>query len=111
MAKRLPKLPPLLQSKIYKTGQTRSANDDVIFQNTANRNGAVLIPFESILLFDISVFTSNKFENGFIVVISPDEYYTNPETLVIMKVLITRRKTFGANFKALVGDRHQDPTD
>ncbi|WP_426484927.1 BstXI family restriction endonuclease [Flavobacterium sp. 2] len=85
MAKRLPKLPPLLQSKIYKTGQTRSANDDVIFQNRANRNGTVLIPFESIDLFDISVLTSQKFESGFIVVMSPDDYYANPEALITMK--------------------------
>ncbi|MDR7372856.1 BstXI family restriction endonuclease [Flavobacterium aquidurense] len=94
MAKRLPKLPPLLQSKIYKTGQTRSANDDVIFQNRANRNGTVLIPFESIHLFDISVFTSDRFESGFIVVLSPEEYYTNPEALNIMKA---RKLKLGVN--------------
>ncbi len=85
MAKRLPKLPPLLQSKIYKTGQTRSANDDVIFQNRANRNGTVLIPFESIDLFDVSILTSQKFESGFIVVINPEDYYSNPNTLDVMK--------------------------
>lgn len=94
MAKRLPKLPRLLQSKIYKTGQTRSANDDVIYQNRANRNGTVLIPFESIHLFDISIFTSNRFESGFIVIISPEDYYTNPETLVIMKA---RKLKLGVN--------------
>ncbi|MEN2416250.1 BstXI family restriction endonuclease [Flavobacterium mesophilum] len=94
MAKRLPKLPPLLQSKIYKTGQTRSANDDVIYQNRANRNGTVLIPFESIQLFDISIFSSNRFESGFIVVISPEEYYSNPDTLVLMKA---RKLKLGVN--------------
>ena len=85
MAKRLPKLPPLLQSKIYKTGQTRSANDDVIFQNRANRNGTVLIPFESIDLFDISILDYHKFESGFIVVLTPEDYYTNPDALITMK--------------------------
>lgn len=94
MAKRLPKLPRLLQSKIYKTGQTRSANDDVIFQNRANRNGTVLIPFESIHLFDISVFTSDRFESGFIVVITPEDYYTKPDTPVIMK---DRKLKLGVN--------------
>ena len=94
MPKRLPKLPTLLQSKIYKTGQTRSANDDVVFQNRANRNGTVLIPFESIHLFDISVFTSNRFESGFIVLISPEEYYTNPDALALMKA---RKLKLGVN--------------
>ncbi|KAF2514802.1 BstXI family restriction endonuclease [Flavobacterium zhairuonense] len=104
MAKRLPKLPPLLQSKIYKTGQTRSANDDVIYQNRANRNGTVLIPFESIPLFDISDFTSNRFESGFIVVISPEEYYTNPDTQDLMKA---RKLKLGVNAILLYETRAQ----
>ncbi|WPO78276.1 BstXI family restriction endonuclease [Flavobacterium sp. KACC 22761] len=104
MAKRLPKLPPLLQSKIYKTGQTRSANDDVIYQNRANRNGTVLIPFESINLFDISDFTSNRFESGFIVVLSPEEYYSNPDTPVLMKA---RKLKLGVNAILLYETRAQ----
>ncbi|TDO97026.1 BstXI family restriction endonuclease [Flavobacterium sp. 245] len=104
MAKRLPKLPPLLQSKIYKTGQTRSANDDVIFQNRANRNGTVLIPFESIDLFDISILTSHKFESGFIVVMSPEDYYTNPEALITMK---SKKLKLGVNAILLYETREQ----
>lgn len=104
MAKRLPKLPPLLQSKIYKTGQTRSANDDVIFQNRANRNGTVLIPFESIRLFDISIFTTNRFESGFIVLISPEEYYGNPDTAVLMRA---RKLKLGVNCILLYETRAQ----
>lgn len=104
MAKRLPKLPRLLQSKIYKTGQTRSANDDVIFQNRANRNGTVLIPFESIDLFDISVFTSKRFESGFIVIISPEDYYTNPDTSAMMK---DRKLKLGVNAILLYETRAQ----
>ncbi|MFD1605369.1 BstXI family restriction endonuclease [Flavobacterium artemisiae] len=104
MAKRLPKLPPLLQSKIYKTGQTRSANDDVIFQNRANRNGTVLIPFESIRLFDISIFTSDKFESGFIVLLSPEEYYTNPDTVLLMRA---RKLKLGVNAILLYETRAQ----
>lgn len=104
MAKRLPKLPPLLQSKIYKTGQTRSSNDDVIFQNRANRNGTVLIPFESINLFDLSVLTSYKFESGFIVVMSPEDYYKNPEALATMKA---KKLKLGVNTILLYETRAQ----
>lgn len=104
MAKRLPKLPTILQSKINKTGQTRSANDDVIFQNRANRNGTVLIPFESIHLFDISVLSSNRFERGFIVVLSPEDYYTNPEALVILKA---KKLKLGVNAILLYETRAQ----
>ena len=39
----LPRLPQLLGRKIYKTGQTRGADDDVIFQNRVGRNSTVLI--------------------------------------------------------------------
>jgi hypothetical protein len=46
MAKiRTPKLPSLLDRKIYKTGQTRGASDDEIFQNRVERNSTVLIPY------------------------------------------------------------------
>jgi BstXI restriction endonuclease len=84
MAKKLPKLPKLLESKIYKTGQTRGADDDVIYQNRVGRNGTVLIPFECIHLFDFST-KKHVFENGFIVLIKPEDYFDNPETLVTMK--------------------------
>jgi hypothetical protein len=36
--KRLPKLPQLLDRKIYKTGQTRGADDDEIYQNRVSRS-------------------------------------------------------------------------
>ena len=42
---RKPKLPALLDRKISKTGQTRGADDDVIYQNRVNRCNTVLIPF------------------------------------------------------------------
>ena len=35
--------PKLVQTKIYKTGQTRGADDDVIYQNRVGRNSTVLI--------------------------------------------------------------------
>jgi hypothetical protein len=72
---KIPKLPQLLDRKIYKTGQTRGADDDVIYQNRVGRNSTVLIPFqfwnESFLFPD----NETKFEKGFIVLISPSTYF------------------------------------
>ena len=82
MAKKLPKLPQLLQSKIYKTGQTRGADDDVIYQNRVNRNSTVIIPFEVVEFYDLK---KAFFENGFIVIIKPEDYFKNPVTLPKMK--------------------------
>jgi hypothetical protein len=45
MGKGLPKLPSLLERKIYKTGQTRGADDGVIYQNRVSRNSTLLIPY------------------------------------------------------------------
>lgn len=75
---RLPKLPSLLDRKIYKTGQTRGADDDVIYQNRVSRNSTVLIPYA---LWESCQFPPNgeeRFENGFICLISPEEYFNNP---------------------------------
>ena len=38
--KGLPKLPSLLDRKIYKTGQTRGADDDEIYQNRVSRTSS-----------------------------------------------------------------------
>lgn len=81
MAKKtkLPKLPQLLERKIYKTGQTRGADDDVIYQNRVGRNSTVLIPYS----FWSTAFNfpprEDSFEKGFIVLISPSEYFGNTE--------------------------------
>ena len=69
----MPPLPQLLSRKIYKTGQTRGADDDQIFQNRVSRASTVLIPYD--------VWTHHfaewegYFENGFIVLISPSNYF------------------------------------
>ena len=42
---KIPALPKLIKDKIYKTGQTRGADDDVIYQNRVGRNSTVLIPY------------------------------------------------------------------
>ncbi len=79
MAKRLPKLPALLKSKIYKTGQTRGADDDVVFQNRVNRNSTVLIPLPFYETCMTSPDQSGDYENGFIVLIKPEDYFDRKE--------------------------------
>lgn len=69
----VPKLPQLLDRKIYKTGQTRGADDDVIFQNRVGRNSTVLIPYG--LWAQCRLTLPQSYENGFIVLISPAEYF------------------------------------
>ena len=77
----IPKLPRLLERKIYKTGQTRGADDDEIFQNRVNRSGTVLISYpywDSCRTIDDG---SNGYENGFIVLISPREYFSHADII------------------------------
>lgn len=77
MAK-IPRLPSLLDRKIYKSGQTRGADDDVIYQNRVNRNNTVLIPYHVWINDDKLRQMANDFEKGYIVLINPTEYYSNP---------------------------------
>lgn len=69
MARCLPPLPSLLKRKIYKTGQTRGADDDVIYQNRVGRNSTVLIPFAS--WSNDFTFPEEAFEKGYIVLVPP----------------------------------------
>jgi len=69
-----PALPLLFKNKIYKTGQTRGADDDVIFQNRVGRNSTALIPYRHWS----SCGPGTQYENGFIVLISPSDYFGNP---------------------------------
>lgn len=86
MLNRLPKLPALLDRKISKTGQTRGADDDVIFQNRVNRNNTTLIPFhqwiKSKKLRELAL--DGEFEKGYIVLISPNDYFNakDPDSLL-----------------------------
>ena len=70
--KRLPKIPKFLERKIYKTGQTRGADDDQVYQNRVSRNSTVLIPY-AIWESEPSVQTVH-YENNLIVLISPEKY-------------------------------------
>lgn len=77
MAKSLPKIPKLLQRKIYKTGQTRGADDDVIYQNRVGRNSTVLIPYAYFDICSVAPDQDGVFERGYIVLIKPEDYFDN----------------------------------
>lgn len=70
------RLPELLQRKIYKTGQTRGADDDEIYQNRVARNSTVLIRFGLWCSFYHGVVADDPefFERGYIVLVSPLDY-------------------------------------
>ena len=72
---RLPALPKLLDRKIYKTGQTRGADDDEIFQNRVSRTSTVLISFPMWERYFTPEKAARQFTKGFIVLISPDDYF------------------------------------
>lgn len=80
-APKLPKLPTLLDRKIYKTGQTRGADDDVIYQNRVGRNSTVLIPRSCWNLCAAPSNDEPSYEKGFLVIVSPDDYFTNPNII------------------------------
>lgn len=77
----LEKLPPLVERKIYKTGQTRGASNSEIYQNRVGRNSTVLIPFSQWSECRHPYGKDDEYENGFIVLISPDWYFTTPTTI------------------------------
>lgn len=68
-------IPKAVITKIYKTGQTRGADDDVIYQNRVLRNSTVLIPYHEFTLCQNAPTNKGKYENGFIVLIKPEEYF------------------------------------
>lgn len=71
----LPKLPRLLERKLYKTGQTRGADDDEIYQNRVSRSSTVLIPYRVWAAHFTEAARRQHFEKGFIVLLSPLEYF------------------------------------
>ena len=86
----MPSLPSLLDRKIYKTGQTRGADDDEIFQNRVSRNSTVLIPFRVAQQVFSSLQNGEKFEKGFIVLISPKLFFSDASTSGKLKALNLR---------------------
>lgn len=71
----LPKLPSLLDRKIYKTGQTRGADDDEIYQNRVSRASTVLIPYPVWKQHFTRKRAEKVFQKGYIVLISPTVYF------------------------------------
>ncbi len=66
-------LPRAIGTKLYKTAQTRGADQDEIFQNRVLRNSTVLIPLGS---WNAGrVVPPEGFENGFVVLARPHEYF------------------------------------
>ncbi len=76
--KRLPSLPKLLDRKFSKAGQTRGADDDVIFQNRVARTSTVLIPEDCWELCRNPPTHDLQYENGYIVLLSATQYFANP---------------------------------
>ena len=67
-------LPKSIATKIYKTGQTRGADKDTIFQNRVLRNSTALIPLP--FWRNGAVIPSEGFEKGYVVLARPDEYFS-----------------------------------
>lgn len=67
-------LPAAILRKISKTAQTRGADKDEYYQNRVNRNSTVLIPFRSWL--DGAIVPAAGFENGYIVLVKPGDYFS-----------------------------------
>lgn len=57
------------------SGQTRGADDDEIYQNRVARTSTVLIPFAVWVRYFAPPANPFSFERGYIVLISPDEYF------------------------------------
>jgi hypothetical protein len=75
---KLPALPKLLSRKIYKTGQTRGADDDDIYQNRVLRNNTVLIPYAQWKGCKRPA-EGKEYENAAIVLVDPITYFDTPD--------------------------------
>ena len=102
--KRLPKLPKLLNRKISKTGQTRGADNDVIYQNRVNRSSTVLIRYENWKTCAKPQDGTNSYESGFIVLLSPTAYFGNPK---ITEELAANGLVLGTNALVFYETREQ----
>lgn len=83
--KRLPKLPSLIDRKLYKTGQTRGSTVQEIYQNRVLRNSTVLIPWEYWESCKTPDDGTDRYENGYIVLLDPDWYLSSPDADTVLK--------------------------
>jgi hypothetical protein len=86
--KRLAKLPALLGRKIYKTGQTRGADDDEIYQNRVGRNSTILIPFSQFPKYSGNSLYGLNYEKGFIVLVNPSMYFEQSPNLQKLSLVL-----------------------
>lgn len=100
------KLPHLLSRKIYKTGQTRGADDDVIYQNRVSRNSTVLIPFELILSEGNRGVLRKGYDNGYIVLIPPD-YLFGERRIETLSIMNDCELILGVNCLVFYSQRYQ----
>jgi len=70
------KLPQLIDRKIYKTGQTRGADDDEIYQNRVSRSSTVLIPLAHFQNCQVPADGTSEYSSGFITLIPPSWYFS-----------------------------------
>jgi len=101
---KLPKLPNLIERKLYKTGQTRGADDDEIYQNRVARSSTVLIPYALWDLCALPPDAETKYESGFIVLLSPTEYFGTEN---ITAVLAAKGLEIGSNALVFYETREQ----
>lgn len=106
-----PRLPKLLDRKIYKTGQTRGADDDVIYQNRVSRNSTVMIPYDYWDSVSSPPAGDKCFDGGFIALISPSSYFSldNPDATLATKGLKLGRNALV--FYQLRSDWDTNPPD
>lgn len=81
---RLPPIPALLSRKIYKTGQTRGADDDQVFQNRVGRNSTVLIPLSVFVQYPN--LRTVEYEKGFIVLVKPSEFFGDWDAAALQSI-------------------------
>jgi hypothetical protein len=70
------KLPQLIDRKIYKTGQTRGADDDEIYQNRVSRSSTVLIPLAQFQNCQVPADGTTEYSSGFIALVPPSWYFS-----------------------------------
>ena len=90
-----PKLPSLLDRKLYKAGQTRGADNSVIYQNRVLRNNTVLVPYHLWNEISNPPPGETEFDNGFIALITPEDYFTR--TTDIQKAMAAKNLKLGKN--------------
>lgn len=96
-------IPKAVDTKIYKTGQTRGADDDVIFQNRVSRSSTVLIPYKDYELCKNAPSNNGKYQNGFIVLIKPEDYFDAEVQLSLSK----NKLVLGKNLLVFYETRNQ----